>query len=236
MMVLAVEEPKVKPKVLVVEDESQVLSVIATYLESDGFEVVTATDGSAALSQFYGVQPDVVVLDLMLPRLNGIEVLKSLRKNGNVTPVIVISARGGESDRVAGLDLGADDYMPKPVSPREISARVRAVLRRSAGPGNTCISFGEVEIEVASRVVRRNGEFLNVRPKEFDLLVELASRPGEVMTRSALLQKVWGSSPEWQDPGTVTVHIRRLRRLVEVDAASPRHIVTVYGVGYRFDG
>ncbi len=226
---------KTRRCVLVVDDEEQVCSVVASYLERDGFRVVTAGNGKEALSKYYAEGPDVVVLDLMLPEKNGIEVLSELRSSGAETPVIVLSARGGEPDRVAGLDLGADDYVAKPASPREISARVRAVLRRSKTEAVTVLSFADIEIDVTARTVTRNGNTVSLRPKEFDLLVELASKPGEVMTRSDLLRQVWGSSPEWQDPGTVTVHIRRLRRLIEESPAAPRHIVTVYGVGYRFD-
>ncbi len=226
---------KTRRCVLVVDDEEQVCSVVASYLERDGFRVVTAGNGKEALLKFYAEGPDVVVLDLMLPEKNGIEVLSELRSSGAETPVIVLSARGGEPDRVAGLDLGADDYVAKPASPREISARVRAVLRRSKTEAVTVLSFADIEIDVTARTVTRNGNAVSLRPKEFDLLVELASKPGEVMTRSDLLRQVWGSSPEWQDPGTVTVHIRRLRRLIEESPAAPRHIVTVYGVGYRFD-
>lgn len=226
---------KTRRCVLVVDDEEQVCSVVASYLERDGFRVVTAGNGKEALLKFYAEGPDVVVLDLMLPEKNGIEVLSELRSSGAETPVIVLSARGDEPDRVAGLDLGADDYVAKPASPREISARVRAVLRRSKTEAVTVLSFADIEIDVTARTVTRNGNAVSLRPKEFDLLVELASKPGEVMTRSDLLRQVWGSSPEWQDPGTVTVHIRRLRRLIEESPAAPRHIVTVYGVGYRFD-
>ncbi len=221
--------------VLVVDDEEQVCSVIASYLERDGFDVITASDGKQALLKFYAERPDVIVLDLMLPEKSGIEVLSELRSGGADTPVIVLSARGGEPDRVAGLDLGADDYVAKPASPREISARVRAVMRRLKPETATVLTFADIEIDVVARTVSRAGSQISLRPKEFDLLVELASKPSEVMTRSDLLRQVWGSSPEWQDPGTVTVHIRRLRRLIEQDPGAPRHIMTVYGVGYRFD-
>ena len=222
-------------RVLVVEDEEQVRAVVAGYLERDGFRVTTASNGNEAIRKYYDIRPDVIVLDLMLPEKNGMEVLYELRQAGSDTPVIVLSARGGEPDRVAGLDLGADDYVPKPASPREISARVKAVLRRTKSVTQPLLRFGDIEVDVAARTVHRLGKPVALRPKEFDLLVELASNPGEVMTRSDLLRRVWGSSPEWQDPGTVTVHVRRLRRLVEEEPAQPDHIVTVYGVGYRFD-
>lgn len=158
-----------------------------------------------------------------------------MRADGDDVPVIVLSARGKEHERVAGLELGADDYLAKPASPREIAARVRAVLRRSRPVGQEQISFGAFDIDRSARTLCRGDEPLTLRPKEFDLLVHMAGRPGEVMSRSDLLRDVWGSHPDWQDPGTVTVHVRRLRRLIEVDAAKPDHIVTVYGVGYRFE-
>lgn len=223
------------PNVLIVDDEPQVRNIVATYLERDGFQVRTAKDGEEALVAIRAQRPDAMVLDLMLPKINGLEVLRILRADGDDVPVIVLSARGQEHERVAGLDLGADDYLAKPASPREIAARVRAVLRRSKPVGPSTISFGRYHIDRNARSLTRDGEPLTLRPKEFDLLAHLAGTPGEVMTRSDLLRDVWGSHPDWQDPGTVTVHVRRLRRLIEADPAKPDHIVTVYGVGYRFD-
>ncbi len=220
---------------LIVDDESQVRDIVADYLERDGFHVRTAQDGEEALAAIRSKRPDAMVLDLMLPKIDGLAVLQTLRDGGDDVPVIVLSARGKEHERVAGLELGADDYLAKPASPREIAARVRAVLRRSRPVGPSTITFGDYFVDRAARSITKDGEELVLRPKEFDLLVHMASRPGEVMTRSDLLRDVWGSSPDWQDPGTVTVHVRRLRRLIEADAASPDHIVTVYGVGYRFD-
>ncbi|MEM9134506.1 MAG: response regulator transcription factor [Actinomycetota bacterium] len=221
--------------VLVVDDEPQVREVVATYLQREGFDVRVAADGREAMAEIARKRPDAVVLDLMLPELSGIEVLQRLRQTGDEVPVIVLSARGAEPDRVAGLELGADDYVGKPASPREVAARVRAVLRRAKTTGPTTITFAEVVVDVAARTVERAGATVELRPKEFDLLVRLASSPGEVLSRQDLLREVWGSSAEWQDPGTVTVHVRRLRRAIEDDPARPRHVVTVYGIGYRFD-
>lgn len=232
---MVVRELGGRPDVLIVDDEPQVREVVATYLEREGFAVRSAADGRQALVEIGNRRPDALVLDLMLPEINGLEVLQKLRSGGDEVPVIVLSARGSEPDRVAGLDLGADDYVAKPASPREIAARVRAVLRRSKPSGPLTLSFGRTEVDVTSRRVTRDGEAVELRPKEFDLLVCLASSPGEVMSRQDLLRDVWGSSPEWQDPGTVTVHVRRLRRAIEADPANPDHIVTVYGIGYRFD-
>lgn len=224
-----------KPNVLIVDDEPQVRDIVATYLERDGFQVRTARDGEEALAAIRGQRPDAMVLDLMLPKIDGLAVLQTLREGGDDVPVIVLSAKGQEHERVAGLELGADDYLAKPASPREIAARVRAVLRRSRPIGPSTLSFGDYHVDRTARALLKNGDEVPLRPKEFDLLFHMASRPGEVMTRSDLLRDVWGSSPDWQDPGTVTVHVRRLRRLIEADAANPDHIVTVYGVGYRFD-
>lgn len=221
--------------VLIVEDEPQLREVMARYLEREGFSVRTAADGRAALIELARKRPDAVVLDLMLPEVSGLDVLRRLRLDGDAIPVIVMSARGSEPERVAGLELGADDYVAKPVSPREVAARVRAVLRRSRRDDPATVAFGQVVVDVRSRLVSRRGQPIELRPKEFDLLVRLAASPGAVLSRHDLLRDVWGSSAEWQDPGTVTVHVRRLRRAVEDDPARPCHIVTVYGVGYRFD-
>lgn len=230
----SVRDP-VDADVLIVDDEPRLREVVAGYLERDGFVVRTAADGREALGEIARRRPDALVLDLMLPHVNGLEVLRKLRSEGDEVPVIVLSARGTEPERVAGLELGADDYVAKPASPREISARVRAVLRRSRTVGPSRLEFGAVVVDVPARTVTKTGETIDLRPKEFDLLVRLASSPGEVMSRQDLLRDVWGSSSEWQDPGTVTVHVRRLRRAVEDDPAHPVHVVTVYGVGYRFD-
>ena len=223
------------PNVLIVDDEPQVRDIVATYLERDGFQVRTAQDGEEALAAIRVQRPDAMVLDLMLPKTNGLVVLQTLRDRGDDVPVIVLSAKGKEHERVAGLELGADDYLAKPASPREIAARVRAVLRRSRTNGQEQITFGEYEIDRSARKLCKDGEVLTLRPKEFDLLAHMASFPSEVMTRSDLLRDVWGSHPDWQDPGTVTVHVRRLRRLIETEPAKPEHILTVYGVGYRFE-
>ncbi len=221
--------------ILIVDDEPQVRDIVATYLAREGFAVRTAADGHEALAEIRAQRPDAMVLDLMLPGVNGLQILQQLRDGGDAVPVIVLSARGREPERVAGLELGADDYLAKPASPREIAARVRAVLRRARPAGPSELSFGRCHIDLDARVVAKDGQAVNLRPKEFDLLVHLASHPGEVVSRADLLREVWGSQPDWQDPGTVTVHVRRLRKLIEDDPSSPDHVVTVYGVGYRFD-
>lgn len=221
--------------VLLVDDEPQVRQIVATYLERDGFVVRTAADGEEALRQIGVARPDAIVLDLMLPKVGGLELIEYLRGQGDDVPILVLSAKGQEHQRVAGLELGADDYLAKPASPREIAARVRAVLRRARPSGPEVITFGPFVLNRTSRTLMRDDEPIELRPKEFELLAELASRPGEVRTRNDLLRDVWGSNPDWQDPGTVTVHVRRLRRILEAEAGEPKHIVTVYGVGYRFD-
>lgn len=221
--------------ILVVDDEPQVRQVIAGYLETEGFTVRSAATGTEALAEIAKKRPDLIVLDLMLPEIDGLTVLRRLRAGGDRVPVIVLSARGQESERVVGLELGADDYVSKPASPREVLARVRAVLRRTGSSGPDQISIAGLEIDVVGRRVERAGELVELPPKEFDLLVRLASTPGEVHSRADLLRDVWGSSPDWQDPGTVTVHVRRLRRKIEEEPGAPKHFVTVYGVGYRFD-
>lgn len=221
--------------VLVVDDEPQVRQIVATYLEREGYSVRTAADGHEALAELGRKRPDLVVLDLMIPGVDGLTVLKRLRDAGDLVPVIVLSAKGQESERVAGLELGADDYLAKPASPREVAARVRAVLRRSPSSGPESITVAGFEIDIRGRRLTMNGVEVELPPKEFDLFVRLASTPGQVHSRADLLRDVWGSSPDWQDPSTVTVHVKRLRSKLETDASAPAHLVTVYGVGYRFD-
>jgi DNA-binding response OmpR family regulator len=234
----AVGQPPLPPPeggtVLVVDDEPTVREVLTTYLEREGLRVVGAADGAAALDALGTVQPDLVVLDLMLPKVDGLAVLAQIRRSSAV-PVIVLTARGEEPDRVLGLELGADDYVVKPFSPRELVARVRSVLRRSQPPRPATLAFGQVDIDTASRQVTVDGSPVALTPREFDLLVHLASSPRQVFRRADLLAAVWDSSADWQDPSTVTVHVRRLRNKIEPDPNQPRHLVTVWGVGYRFD-
>jgi DNA-binding response OmpR family regulator len=222
--------------VLVVDDEPMVREVITTYLERDGWSVVTAADGAQALRTVESTPLDLVVLDLMLPEVDGLSVLARLRSSTDV-PVIVVTARGEEPDRVLGLDLGADDYLVKPFSPRELVARVRSVVRRArpTPPGAHRIVHGSLVIDGSSREVELDGELVTLTAREFDLLAFLAGAPRQVFSRAELLEKVWDSSAAYQDPSTVTVHIRRLRHKIEADPEQPRHLVNVWGVGYRFD-
>ena len=221
--------------VLVVDDEPMVREVLAHYLTHDGFTVVEAADGEEAVAKLDACAPDLVLLDLMLPKKHGLEVLRHARSTSDV-PVILLTALGDEKDRVAGLELGADDYVVKPFSPREVAARVKSVLRRASGPANPVIlSFGEVTVDLDRRRIERAEAEVELTRLEFDLLVFLVSHPNRVVSRDELLQNVWDSSAEWQDPATVTVHVRRLRQKLEHDPSQPEHILTVYGVGYRFE-
>jgi DNA-binding response OmpR family regulator len=220
--------------VLVVDDEPVVRDVLSRYLVREGFTVTEAGDGSAALEAVEEVSPSVVLLDLMLPRLSGLEVLRALRLAGNL-PVIILSARASERERIQGLQLGADDYVIKPYSPGEVVARVHAVLRRAAGDQSASrLVFDELEIDPVRREVVVDGQPLHTTRKEFELLHLLAASPGRVFTRGQLLETVWGYV--WTGASdTVTVHIRRLRAKIERDPSHPRRLITVHGVGYRFD-
>jgi DNA-binding response OmpR family regulator len=224
-------------QVLVVDDEPMVREVLARYLEAEGFGVVTAGDGEEALDRFEESRPDLVLLDLMLPRIDGFEVLDRMRTLARV-PVIMLTARGEETDRVVGLDLGADDYVTKPFSPREVVARVRAVLRRAGSDAPAVrdepLALGDLSIDPASREVTVREEPVRLTPKEFDVLHLMASNPGVVFSRIQLLEEIWDFA--WDgDPSTVTVHVRRLREKIEVDPSAPERLVTVWGVGYRFE-
>ena len=224
------------PRVLVVDDEPMVRDVLARYLSHEGFAVDTAGDGEEALTAFERSHPDLVLLDLMLPRIDGIEVFRRMTSY-RPTPVIMLTAKGEETDRIVGLELGADDYVVKPFSPREVVARVRAVLRRgddgSHGGAGRVFVAGGLAIDGDQRQVLLDGQPVRLKRKEFDLLHFLASHPQTVFTRDQLLEHVWDFA--WGgDATTVTVHIRRLREKIEDDPSHPRRIQTVWGVGYRF--
>lgn len=221
--------------ILVVDDEPTVRDVVRRYLERDGFTVRTASTGSEALAEIESAPPSLVVLDLMLPEISGEEVCRRLRVGSDV-PVIMLTARSREPDRLLGLELGADDYMVKPFSPRELVARIKAVLRRAGdpAPANGRLAVANLEIDPAARAVLRDGEPVSLAAKEFDLLHFLASHGGQVFSREQLLEHVWG----WDfqgDASTVTVHIRRLRTKIELDPQNPRYLKTVWSVGYKFD-
>jgi DNA-binding response OmpR family regulator len=224
--------------VLVVDDEPMVREVVANYLEVDGFEVHEAADGDEALAWLRDHRPELVVLDVMLPGIDGIALLRHIRRDGD-TPVILLTARAEEVDRIVGLELGADDYVVKPFSPRELAARVRTVLRRTAAvpPAMEAdlLTFGDLRIDLRSREVTLGAAAVALTPKEFDLLAFLATSPRQVFSRRQLLSQVWDSAPEYQDPATVTVHVGRLRQKLEPDPDAPRWLTTVWGVGYRFE-
>jgi len=226
-------------RVLVVEDDETVSEVVQRYLEREGYEVDTAVDGLDALERALADPPDLLVLDLMLPGLDGVEVCRRLRQR-HAVPVIMLTAKGAVDDRVAGLEVGADDYVTKPFSPRELTARVGAVLRRAAAATaatadgrSTVLVAGRIRVDTVSRECWVADAPAQLTVKEFDLLAFLMRSPHRAWRREELLELVWGWT--YGDTSTVTVHIRRLREKVEHDPASPRHLQTVWGVGYRFE-
>lgn len=222
--------------VLVVDDAREAREAARRALERAGFAVSEAADGDEALKALATLTPtpDLMLLDLAMPGMGGLEVLAQVRKTSTL-PVIVLSGRGEESERVVALEMGADDYVVKPFLVRELPARIRSVLRRSRPAVAARLAFGPLEIRLAEREVLLRGERVETTAKEFDLLAKLASQPRRVFSRAQLLEEVWGSSQDWQDPATVTEHVRRLRRKIEDDAERPRWLQTVRGVGYRFE-
>jgi len=232
----AVAEPS-NGTVLVVDDEPTIVDVVARYLERAGYETYQAADGPEALRQAELRRPDLIVLDVMLPGFDGVEVMKRLHgRDGRPVPVILLTARGEESDRLVGLRRGADDYVVKPFSPAELVARVDAVLRRVSPPAEDeapePIEVGPLRIDPGMRSVTLEGEVLSLTQREFDLLAYLAAHPGRVFSRDQLMEAVWGY-PFFTDTSTVTVHVRRLRAKLGDDPSEPRFIETVWGVGYR---
>jgi DNA-binding response OmpR family regulator len=223
-----------KPTVLVVDDEAIVREVVVRYLEREGYRTLEAGDGEQAQRLIEREPPELVVLDLMLPGLDGISLCRWIRERSEL-PVIMLTARGEEADRIVGLEIGADDYVTKPFSPRELAARVRTVLRRTQPqvPRETRLAFDGLLLDAATREVTRDGEEVRLTAREFDLLWFLASHPRKVFSRSQLMDRVWGYETA-VDTGTVTVHVRRLREKIEDDPSHPRRLETVWGVGYRF--
>jgi DNA-binding response OmpR family regulator len=221
--------------VLVIDDEPIVREVVASYLQHEGYETLEAGDGHTARRLLEDEPPDLVVLDLMLPGIDGLELCRWIRARSDL-PVIMLTARGEEADRIVGLELGADDYIAKPFSPRELAARVRTVLRRTSAevPRAERLSFDGLEIDARTREANRDGVPLTLTAKEFDLLWFLASHPRHVFSREQLMDRVWGYEAAF-DTGTVTVHVRRLREKIESDASHPQLLQTVWGVGYRFN-
>ncbi|MBA4419849.1 MAG: DNA-binding response regulator [Anaerolinea sp.] len=226
-------------RILVVEDEPSVGEVVSLYLTRAGYDVVTVNDGRVAIEMLEKETPQLIVLDLMLPHVDGREILSRVRQRSHV-PVIILTALREESDRIAGLEMGADDYITKPFSPQELVSRVKAVLRRGGtnvaaeeDPMQT-LKFQDLQINPGIRLVVVNQKEIDLTAKEFNLLLLLVRNPKKVFSRSLLLEQVWGLS-DYIDPGTVTVHMRRLREKIEQDPSHPRYIQTVWGVGYRFE-
>ncbi|NCF64377.1 MAG: response regulator [Chloroflexi bacterium] len=226
--------------ILVVDDEASVVEVVALYLRRDGFQVRVARDGREALAAIRSQLPSLVVLDVMLPELDGLEIMRRLRADpSSDIPVILLTARSQEVDRIFGLELGADDYVTKPFSPAELVSRVKAVLRRTQRASQEAkaqrpLDYPDIRIDPQTRLVTVRGEEVSLTATEFDLLWFLASRPRHVFKRDQLLEEVWGYS-EYLDPGTVTVHMRRLREKLEANPSEPVWLITVWGVGYKFE-
>jgi DNA-binding response OmpR family regulator len=222
-------------RILIVEDEPTVAEVVDRYLRRDGYNVCVVHDGVDGIEAYDRFQPDLVVLDLMLPGLDGMEVCRRIRSHGT-TPVIMLTARGDEVDKLVGLEVGADDYITKPFSPRELAARVKAVLRRSTTvpQDSDTLRFDHLRISGRTRMVQDERGAVSLTAREFDLLFFLARHAGQVFSRQQLLDNVWDFEFPGDD-GTVTVHMRRLRSKVETDPSRPRHLQTVWGVGYKFE-
>ncbi|MEN6434985.1 MAG: response regulator transcription factor [Anaerolineaceae bacterium] len=231
-------------KILVVDDEATLIETLSFQLKNQGYEVITAADGETALVQARKSKPDLIILDIMLPKLDGFEICRILRKEMN-TPILMLTARDDEIDRVVGLEVGADDYLTKPFSMRELFARVKALLRRirlmkeeiaaTQNLTSESLSFGDISINLDKREVYLDGDPVALKPKEYDLLLYLAQHAGRVIPRDSLLEKVWG----WEytgDSRTVDVHIRWLREKLEKDPSHPRHFITLRSIGYRFEG
>jgi DNA-binding response OmpR family regulator len=227
---------KAQDRILVVEDEPMVSEVVERYLRRDGYDVLAVHDGNSALDAFQRFQPDLIVLDLMLPGIDGMEVCRWIRARSD-TPIIILTARSEEIDKLLGLEMGGDDYVTKPFSPRELAARVKTVLRRSGGRteiSRDWVRYGDLRISRASRTVEDRRGPIDLTAREFDLLDHLASSPGQVFSREQIMDAVWDYEFAG-DASTVTVHVRRLRAKLEIDPSRPRYLKTVWGVGYKFE-
>ena len=220
------------PRILVVDDEPQIVDLLRSYLRRDGFTVEQAMDGEAALAAFGRLRPDLVILDLMLPKVDGREVCRRIR-DASLTPIIMLTARDEETDKLLGLELGADDYITKPFSPREVVARVRAVLRRGTREATDLVRAGDLTIDLRAHEVSLQGRRVELTPTEFRLLEILAGHPNQVFTRMQLIDRVQGHAFDGYER-TVDAHVKNLRGKVEPDPRNPRYIMTVYGVGYKF--
>ncbi len=227
-----------KKSILIVEDEPSIAEVVSLYLQRAGYQTRHASDGRIAMSLVEEQIPELAIIDIMLPEIDGLSLTRWLRDRSNL-PIILLTARREEVDRITGLEMGADDYVVKPFSPQELVSRVRAVLRRTGREQNEAdsghlLNFENLSVDPRSRTVTSAGKEIMLTAKEFDMLYLLASHPRQVYTRDQLLERIWGGS-EYIDPGTVTVHVRRLREKIEADPSSPSRILTVWGVGYKFE-
>lgn len=223
-------------QILIVDDERSLVKGLKYTLEREGFEVHAAYNGQEALDFLCDSRVDIIILDLMLPKVDGLDVCRRIRQQGNKTPIIMLTAKGDDVDKIIGLELGADDYMAKPFNPRELVARIRAVLRRASTTDQTgVITFGELYIDSGRRLVTVKGNSVELSVREFDLLITMAMRPGFTFTREMLLEQVWGHD-YFGDTRVVDVYIRRVREKIEPDPAHPRWIITRWGVGYAFEG
>jgi DNA-binding response OmpR family regulator len=222
-------------RIAIVEDEQNIRDNVAFAFEREGYRVSTFADGKEAWEVFQHDLPELLILDIIMPRMDGLELCRRVRGLSETVPIIFLTSRDEEFDRVLGLELGADDYVVKPFSPRELVARVRSVLRRvnPSVPSST-LEFEGLAIDIGSRQVHVRDEEVELTAREFDLLAYMASHPKQVFSRAQLLEQVWDSSPEWQDPATVTVHVRRVRHKIEDDPTDPRWLQTAWGVGYKF--
>lgn len=224
-------------EILVIEDEPSIAEVVSLYLKRAGYQVTCLNDGKSALKRLEQQMPDLLVLDLMLPGIDGLAITRWVRDRSDL-PIIMLTARRAEGDRIAGLEMGADDYVVKPFSPQELVSRVRAVLRRtqtnSQDSSEKAVVYDDLKIDPQTRLVTAGDREISLTAKEFDMLWVLARHPRQVFSRDQLLENVWGLA-EYIDPGTVTVHIRRLREKIEPDPSHPVHIQTVWGVGYKFE-
>lgn len=223
-----------KEKILVVDDERNIVELVKYNLEKEGYDVISAYDGFEAVNMAKQDKPDLIILDIMLPGQGGLEVCRTLRKETKI-PIIMATAKGEEIDKILGLELGADDYVTKPFSPRELVARVKAILRRTSSRPEEKdeMSFDNLTINLVRHEVRLNGEEVDLKPKEFDLLKMLCTNPGKVFTRDFLLEQLWGYD-YLGDTRTIDVHMRRLRQKIEPDAANPKYLKTIHGIGYKF--
>ena len=220
-------------KILVVDDEKKIVDIVKAYLERDGYQVLAAYDGNAALEIARHQKPDLLVLDLMLPEISGLDVCRTLRKESD-TPIIMLTARDEVTDKIIGLEMGADDYVTKPFDPKELLSRIRAVLRRTEGKTNqkSILNIADLSIDTEKRQVHRGSEAVELTPIEFDLLKVMAENPGRVYSRMQLLDKIQGDAYEGYER-TIDSHIKNLRKKIEIDPEHPRYLITVYGVGYK---